>query len=888
MLFSIIHDITERKDVEEKLRQSEERFRNFLNAAEDIVFIKDQHYRYVFVNKANQEFFGLSEEEIIGKTDFELMPQEAAYSCHKSDQLAIATNDIIVAEEHVADKFYESRKFPILLGPEKVGIGGIIRDITVQRQNQAALKESEELFKGIFEFSPVGKSLTSPEGKLLMVNKAFAGMLGYTVEELQGINFSDITAPEDLAASRECVRILVSDERKVYRMEKRYVRKDGVIVWVDLTTTLFRNPNGVPLYFLTTVLDITYRKQAEAALMESEFRSNRAELVAGLGNWEVDLSTNKVTASNGARRIYGVGQEELTLDDIQKFPLPEYRSSLDAAFTALVRDGAPYDIEFKIKRANDNQVVDIHSMAHYDPEKNSVFGTIHDITYIRHAEENYRLLFAAIEQAAEGIIITDATGMIQYVNPAEKAITGYSSDELIGRKANIFKSGKQDDDFYRSLWQTISAGNVWTGRFVNKKKDGTEYYEDATISPVYNKSGKLTHFVAVKRDVTKHLELSKQLFQAQKMEAVGTLAGGVAHDFNNLLQAVLGYSELILQRKKEGEPDYADLQKIYQAGKRGADLVKSLLTFSRKAETKYVPIDLNHEITSVRDLLFRTIPKTIRIDLRLSGSLESIKADPSQISQVLMNLGVNARDAMPDGGTLTIETTNIRLDEEYCKSHLEVKPGNYVELTFSDTGQGMDKETLSHIFEPFFTTKEMGKGTGLGLATVYGIVKQHGGQINCYSEPGRGTTFKIYFPAIEKEIDLEYPTINRPIPGGTETVLLVDDDDVVRDLGATLLVDFGYKVIAASNGKEALEIYQREGERISLIILDLIMPEMDGMKCLDKIIQVNPKAKVIIASGYSESVSDSGAMALQAKGFVHKPYNMRQLLTKVREILDKN
>ncbi len=238
-----------------------------------------------------------------------------------------------------------------MLGPEEVGIGGIIRDITEQRRNQAALKENEELFRGIFEFSPAGKSITSPEGKLLMVNKAFADMLGYTVEELLRMDFSDITAPEDLPASRECIRSLVSGEQNVYRMEKRYISKNGILIWADLTTTLFRDLKGTPLYFLTTVLDITYRKQAEAALKESEFRLSRAELIAGLGNWEIDLSTKRVTASNGARKIYGVGQQELTLDDIQKFPLPEYRSSLDAALHALIKDGAPYDIEFQNKES---------------------------------------------------------------------------------------------------------------------------------------------------------------------------------------------------------------------------------------------------------------------------------------------------------------------------------------------------------------------------------------------------------------------------------------------------------------------------------------------------------------------------------------------------------
>ena len=513
---------------------------------------------------------------------------------------------------------------------------------------------------------------------------------------------------------------------------------------------------------------------------------------------------------------------------------------------------------------------------------------IRDISGRRRSEEAQRRLAIAVEQAAEATVITDTLGTIQYVSPAFEKITGYSRDEAIGQNPRILQSGQHDQAFYRKLWQTITKGDAWTGRFVNKKKDGTLYWEDATISPVRDSFGKIVNYVAVKRDISGELQLQAQLQQAQKMEAVGTLAGGIAHDFNNLLQVVLGYSEFMLQRKKKGEPDYDGLQKIYQAGKRGADLVKSLLTFSRKVETKHVPVDLNQEITQVQHLLSRTIQKTIKIDLHLSGNLELIKADPSQIGQVLMNLGVNARDAMPDGGTLSIETAKVELDKEYCSSHLEAMPGSYVLLTVSDTGQGMDKKTLSHIFEPFFRTKEVGKGTGLGLATVYGVVKQHGGQITCYSEPGHGTTFKIYLPAIQTEQDLEVTTFETAIPGGTETILLVDDDDDIRELGATLLIDFGYKVITAGNGKEALEIYLREEDRIALILLDLIMPLMDGRQCLAEILRINPDAKVVIASGYSESGPANGVMSVGAMGFVQKPYDMRQLLTTIREILDKD
>ncbi|MDR3604904.1 MAG: ATP-binding protein, partial [Syntrophaceae bacterium] len=503
----------------------------------------------------------------------------------------------------------------------------------------------------------------------------------------------------------------------------------------------------------------------------------------------------------------------------------------------------------------------------------------------KRATEREQLLIAAVEHTADGVLITDATGIIQYVNPAQETLSGYSLDELVGQTPNVLKSDFHDGNFYKQLWDTIGVGTVWSGRFINKKKDGTEYHEDASISPVYDKSDNLTNFVVVEHDVTKQLALQEQLFQAQKMETIGTLAGGISHDFNNLLQPIMGYTELLMMEKKQGDPELDRLQKIYDAGKRGADLIKGLMLFSRKVEPEFGSVDLNHEIVQARTLLSQTIPKTIKIDLRLSDDLKTVQADPSQIGQVVMNLGVNARDAMPDGGTLTIATTNVQLDKEYCDTHLEAKPGSYVLLVVSDTGKGMDKETLSHIFEPFYTTKEKGKGTGLGFATVYGIVKKHDGHILCYSELGNGTTFTIYFPSIQVEKDSDTPTDETPIPGGTETVLLVDDEEDLRDLGTTLLNRFGYKVISAGNGKEALEIYQMEKDRIAIILLDLIMPEMDGRRCLAEVLQVNPNAKVIIASGYSES--EPASMAAGAKGFVQKPYNVRQFLNTVREILDE-
>ncbi|MGC8603361.1 MAG: ATP-binding protein, partial [Desulfomonilaceae bacterium] len=348
----------------------------------------------------------------------------------------------------------------------------------------------------------------------------------------------------------------------------------------------------------------------------------------------------------------------------------------------------------------------------------------------------------------------------------------------------------------------------------------------------------------------------------------------------------LGYSELMIQTSYENQNGRMEAELIHEAGKRGADLVNRLLTFSRKVEPKLRPTNINQEVLQVQALLARTIPKTIKIELRLSGDLEQAQADPSQLAQILMNLAVNARDAMPDGGVITIETGNTELDREFCLRHLGAKPGRYVLLAVSDSGQGMDSNTLLHIFEPFFTTKEVGKGTGLGLATVYGIVKQHDGYIICYSEPGHGTTFKIYIPAISSGQDSSTAIYEAPIKGGGETILLVDDENAVLSWGSQILSDYGYKVITAVNGKEALEIYKKEKESISLVILDLIMPEMDGTRCLNEIILIDPKTRVLMASGYPVNWEEETTLSKGAKGFVHKPYDTKKFLTTVRAILD--
>jgi two-component system, cell cycle sensor histidine kinase and response regulator CckA len=514
-------------------------------------------------------------------------------------------------------------------------------------------------------------------------------------------------------------------------------------------------------------------------------------------------------------------------------------------------------------------------------------AVIEDMTGRNKAEEVQRRLATAIEQAAEVVIILDEEGIIQYVNPAMEAVSGYNREEAIGFGAGILKSDEHDQAFYDDLWDTLRRGEIWTGHLINRKKDGSLYHVDSTISPVRDRSGRVRNYVAVQRDISREVKLQEQLFQAQKLEAVGTLAGGIAHDFNNILQVILGYSELILDADRLDQMSREDLVKVREAAKNGADLVQRILTFSRKTDIKPQPTNLNLRIEQLRKMLFRTMPKMIRIELKLGENLATINADPIQMEQILMNLAVNARDAMPEGGRLVIQTENAILDEEWSSTHLEAKPGHYVLLTVSDTGSGMSKETQAHIFDPFFTTKRPGEGTGLGLAMVYGIVKQHDGFISCYSEPSKGTVFRLYFPSLAYD-EATWEIVQVPTPkGGSETILLVDDEESIRDLGSRILTGAGYEVVTASNGMEALEIYKRRAQQVAVVILDLIMPEMGGKQCLENLTGINPNIKVVIATGYSPDGLAGVTAATGVKGFINKPFDNNLMLATVRKAIDE-
>jgi PAS domain S-box-containing protein len=506
----------------------------------------------------------------------------------------------------------------------------------------------------------------------------------------------------------------------------------------------------------------------------------------------------------------------------------------------------------------------------------------------KQAEEERDLLGMAVEQAAETIVITDTEGMIQYVNPAFEKVSGYQRDEVIGKNPRLLKSEKHDRDYYQAMWNTLTQGEVWTGTFINKRKDGELFEEIAVISPVREASGKIVNYVAVKRDVTREVQMEEQLRQSQKMEAIGKLTGGIAHDFNNLLTAINGYTELLLLRHKPGDPSRKEIEEIRKAGDRAAVMTRQLLAFSRKQILQPKVLDLNAVVSGMDRMLRRLIGEDVNLITVCSKGTWKVKVDPGQVEQVILNLAVNARDAMPGGGKLTIETSNVELDGAYVRKHPVVRAGPYVMLAVSDTGCGMDKATLSRIFEPFFTTKEPGKGTGLGLSTVYGIVKQSRGHIWVYSEKGEGATFKVYFPRAEEigEVVFESEEASLGMWVGTETLLLAEDEDLVRDLVRTILEKNGYKVLEAHNGHEALKICNSHEGPIHLLVTDIVMPQMSGRELATISESIRPGIKVLFMSGYTENAIVHHGVLDPGTAFLQKPFRMESLTRKVREILD--
>ena len=879
--YGIYQDITERKQLEEKLRESEERYRSIVENSHDGILIVDESYRFTYVNEELCQILGRSAKDIIGQ-DFRKFLDDESRKLVADYYIDRQKGEDVPRryEFNVIRKNGEKRRVEISSTVIKDSANNLktiaqLLDITEQKQTM-------ELFQTLFNRSPVGLFIIQ-DRKFQLINPQFLELTGYKEDEFLGKDSLAFILPEDRNKVRENTIKMLKGKISL-PLELRVINKTGETRWIEQTITSIHY-DGRPAV-LGYYVDISERKLVEQELRKSEERYRMLFKQSPLGIMHFDQKGVIVDCNEKFIEIMGSSREKLIGFNMLK-SLRD-KKMLSAVKTALSGGTGYYEGDYL--SVTGGKLTPMRAIYNrITSEDGSFLGGVslyEDITERKRAEEELRdseeRLKTILDSIQAGIVCINAeTHTIVDANPAAIEMIGAPKEQIIGHvchkyicpaekgKCPITDFGEEVDKSERTL---LTANDK-------------EIPILKTVTPILLNGQ--AHLLDIFIDITEKKKLEAQLQQAQKMEAIGTLAGGIAHDFNNILQAIFGYTQILLIGKGADNPDHEKLEAIEKSAQRASDLTKQLLIFSRKVESKLRPMDLNKETEQVSKMLERTIPKMINIELHLAENLNIINADPAQIEQILMNLGVNARDAMPNGGRLIFETENMILDEHYCKIHLGSKPGHYVKLSISDTGHGMDKEILKHIFDPFYTTKEIGKGTGLGLAMVYGIVKSHNGYIMCYSEPDEGTIFKIYFPVIKKETEsLEQKEEIFPIKGGNETILLVDDEEAIRELGKDILARFGYTVLMASDGETALEIYRENKKEISLVILDIIMPGMGGRKCLEELLKINPELRIIIASGYSINGPSKEVLKAGAKGFISKPYNINQILKAVRETLD--
>ena len=515
-----------------------------------------------------------------------------------------------------------------------------------------------------------------------------------------------------------------------------------------------------------------------------------------------------------------------------------------------------------------------------------IISITRDISARKQAEAERERLLRAIEQTSELVVITDATGIIQYVNPGFETITGFPAAEAIGKTPQILNSGRQDAAFYRNLWETILLGNAWKGRVVNRRKDGTMFTAECSISPIKDNGGEVVSFVWISRDITKEIELENRFSQAQKMEAIGALAGGIAHDFNNLLFPILGMAEMMLEDNPEGSNNHESAEEIFKAAKRAGELVNQILSFSRQSDHRKTAVRIQQILKEVVKLTRATIPSNIEMVQAIQADCGMVMADPSQVHQVAMNLVTNAFHAVErKGGKISITLRTVSLGPDDSVGVL-LEPGTYALMSIADDGHGIDPSIMGNIFEPYFTTKPQGKGTGLGLSVVYGIVKDHGGDIQVTSVVGEGTTFNVYLPLMKKEPLVKATDAMVPLAGGCEQVLLVDDEVAVLKLETQMLERLGYRVEPRSSSTEALNAFRAAPDRFDLVVTDLAMPNMTGDQLALKVMAIRPETRIIICTGFSERLDAEKARLIGIDGFLMKPIVKSQLARLVREVLD--
>lgn len=918
-------EAAERKLAEEKLRESENTLSTIIDSAMDAVITVDEDQRITLFNSSAEKIFLYTAKEVLGQPVEKLIP-ERFHSVHRKHIQNFADDSRSKRKMTEPGSVYGLRKdgveIPLETSISKAQIGGrkfftlIHHDITQRIQAEKAIREQFELQDQLAKITATAPGLIysyrlRPDGSACLPFASDA------IREIYGLRHEDV-----IDDASPIFKMMNADDAKqvsksiaesarnlsVWHDEFRIEHPEKGEIWLEGYSMPAKEPDGSILWH-GFVHDITHRKRTEESLRE------RNQLIASIANttpnWMYLYDRTKhqnIYSNNRLSQILGYTIEEVrAMGDnfIYKLLHPEDIESADLYDKRIsnARYGEVFEIEYRLRHKNGEWIWmlgcdTVFSYMEDGVTVQEVLGTASDITERKRAEkenlERERLIFAINNAAPSLIILWDVkAGTILYVNDSILNVLGYKPEEIYLMSNQEIYSLIHPDDLsaIQSFTDTLlkaKDGEVLTHEYRCKNNIG-EWRVLSSQDTIFkrNAKGSVIKVLSVVDDITERVNLEDQLRQSQKLEGIGQLAGGVAHDFNNLLTVITGCSEMLLSVINDNDPNKQYVSYIQKAGERAASLTRQLLAFSRKQLLEPKVLNLNTVIGNTEKMLRRLIGEDIIITTVLNPTVKQIKADPGQIEQVIINLAVNARDAMPQGGRLILETSDAVLDDEYCKQHPGCNPGNYILLSITDNGCGMSAETQSHIFEPFFTTKEVGKGTGLGLATVFGIVKQSGGHIAVESKVDVGTTFLIYLPAIEESDIISESALNSKTTSGSETILLVEDESVVRGIVKLSLEAYGYTVLEAGSGQDAVALAEQHEGTINLVISDVIMPAMSGRELAEILRKRYQGLKVLFISGYTDDAVLRHGIFADEEEFLQKPFLPNALVTKVREVLDR-
>lgn len=893
----IAHDITEKKRLENELISSKEQLMAILNSIDEIIYIGDLNtYEILFANTYTKNIFG---SDIEGKLCYKVL--------HKLEKpCKFCTNKIILKlrGQPYRWEFYNNiikRHFIVTNRLINWSDGRKVRfslgiDVTRKKLAEIKLKESEEKFKGIIENLTEGFFRTTPDGRYIMANPALARLYGYSSPE-ELINDTKDIASQRFANKEDRKQLIEQIEKNGYveNFEVLRVRKDGTTFWGLTNARSVKDEKGNTIYYEGTLVDVTYKKLLEESLKDEMEKLSTITDHAPIGMALIDKDGRYLYVNPTFTRILGYDINDIPDRDTwfkKAYPDEAYRNMAHTSWHRELEKfktgGQSTPTNFTVTCKDGSKKI-LNITAVILPTGQFIMA-FEDVTERQRLEANYRALF---ENAIEGIAQTTLDGRFIIANPALIKMLGYNSfEDLTKNIGNVTTQLYVNPQDREKILHKLKAGHDIKGYETQLyRKDGTKIWVSQSMSGVYDEKGNILYFNVISEDITdkkkkeEELErLRQQYNHAQKMEAIGTLTGGIAHDFNNFLTAVTGYTS-ILKMKLANKPELQSyLDQILSVSDKMADLVKSLLAFSRKQPIKLEPVELNTEIEQSKKILKRLLTEHIHIEFVPSKKNPVIMADRTQLNQILFNLTTNARDAMPDGGTFTIETDIVLMDDEFIKTHGFGKKGDYAALSVSDTGIGIKKDIIDKIFDPFFTTKEPGKGTGLGLASVYGIVKQHDGYITVDSTPGVGTTFCIYLPLVDMKATAKGKKEEFFPSKGTGTILICEDDESVRVFLKDALEQYGYRVFVASDGEALINAFKEKAD-IDLIITDVIMPKKGGVEAYNEIKAIKKDTKFIFMSGYDKDMySKIPTDDIKVK-FILKPVSIDTLLKTVEEIL---